>query len=206
MDNLIADIYMSDVLEPYGDKIKWVRHIDEFDDDVYQQLVLQFTNEDFISIVIDGEIYRMLIRSIGLNDYVTHEYDISKDGTKSLIKDLGETLNWLSVIVDDIYESEKYIWRKKQEYVSDVEQLQYQYLYEYDGGKLDGVVVLSQLFAKVETIDGFMYAPEKLDQYLFTETEIDRLLPNSKHMFDKFEYEVTKFGEVIIKDGGVYND
>lgn len=95
-----------------------------------------------------------------------------------------------------------YIWRKKPEHISDLEHITSSYVYKYE----PDLIGLNILFVQIETIDGFMYAPEKLERYVFTEREIDKILPNSKHMFDKFEYEVTKFGEVIIKDGGVYND
>lgn len=88
----------------------------------------------------------------------------------------------------------KYVWRKKQEYISDIDHIESSYVFRFE----HNLIGLNILFVQIETKDGFMYAPEKLEKYLFTEKEIDELLPNSKHMFDKFEYDVSKYGEVTI--------
>lgn len=193
LGELIVELYNSGILLKYDGNLTMDKKIGGLKPtNEYNQLVLSFTENDYVSVVIDDK-YRLLSHSSESGEFITMEYFPDIFGFNMLLEDIGGLL-------DDMYTSlgfiefKKYVWRKKQEYVSDIEHIESSYVFRYE----NDLIGLNILFVQIETKDGFMYASEKLEKYLFTEKEIDELLPNSKHMFDKFEYDVSKYGEVTI--------
>lgn len=71
----------------------------------------------------------------------------------------------------------KYLWKKKQEYISNVE-LSNLYLYQGETG-----IFLNYYFGTLTTND-------ELQKYLFTEREANEILGNTFYMFERIEVDV----------------
>lgn len=71
----------------------------------------------------------------------------------------------------------KYLWKKKQEYISNVE-LSNLYLYQGKTG-----IFLNYYFKTLTTND-------ELQKYLFTEKEANEILGNTFYMFERIEVDV----------------
>ena len=74
----------------------------------------------------------------------------------------------------------KYIWEKKEEYISEAEFYNSRFLYNLDG---DVVMISFHVEKYDERTDSYKHNSEEFYKYLFTEEEVKKKLPNTYHMF-----------------------
>lgn len=177
---LIVELYNSGILLKYDGNLKMDKKIGCLKPtNEYNQLVLSFTESDYVSIVFDDK-YRLLSYSSELGDFMTMEYFPDIFGLEMLMNDI-------ECLLDDTYASlgfvelKKHVWVKKKEYISEAEYEDTNYLYD-----LNGNLRLMPFTTKTKNeITGvYEFSDKEFSKYLLTSEELQQRLPNTYHMFE----------------------
>lgn len=178
--NLIVELYNSGILLKYDGNLTMDKKIGGLKPtNEYNQLVLSFTENDYVSVVIDDK-YRLLSHSSESGEFITMEYFPDIFGFNMLLEDIGGLL-------DDMYTSlgfvelKKHVWVKKKEYISEAEYEDSNYLYN-----LNGNLRLMPFATKVknEITGEYEFSDKEFSKYLLTHEELQQRLPNTYHMFE----------------------
>lgn len=177
---LIVELYNSGILLKYDGNLKMDRKIGGLKPtNEYNQLVLSFTENDYVSIVFDDK-YRLLAHNSNFGEFMTMEYFPDIFGLEMLMNDI-------EVLLDDTYTSlgfvelKKHVWVKKKEHISEVEYEGSNYLYN-----LNGNLRLMPFTTKVknEITGEYEFSDKEFSKYLLTIEELQQQLPNTYHMFE----------------------
>lgn len=192
---LIVELYNSGILLKYDGNLKMDRKIGGLKPTKeYNQLVLSFTENDYVSIVFD-EKYRLLAHNSELGDLMTMEYFPDIFGLEMLMNDIEGLL-------DDTYTSlgfvelKKHVWVKKKEHISEAEYEDSNYLYNLNGNLR---LMPFAIKTKNEITGEYEFSDKEFSKYLLTSEELQQRLPSTYHMFEPTVVKVptdSLYGEI----------